>query len=157
MATKKLDIELRTTGDAQAKRAKEGLKQALCNRAGGLLGKEDKDYLEWYRSWIYGRGLERGLNEDGSPVKPGFKPEEVERVQPEKSRLPASTTLWQTVRYFTDGLAVGTKEMLERLFEEQRLYFGPKRKSGARKMRRGEWGDLSAMRDLKSPRASDVG
>jgi REP element-mobilizing transposase RayT len=134
---------------AQAKHAKAGLKQALCHRAGGLLGTEEKDYLEWYRGWIYGRGLERGLNEDNTPMKSGFK---LKKVEEEQRRLPAADTLSQRVRYFTDGLAVGTKEMLERVFEGQRAYFGPKRKNGAKKMRQGEWGGLSAMRDLQLPR-----
>jgi hypothetical protein len=39
------------------------------------------------------------------------------------------------VRYFTDGAAVGSRAFLDGLFEQCRERFGPKRKSGARKMR----------------------
>ena len=46
----------------------------------------------------------------------------------------------------------GAMDTLERVFEGQRAYFGPKRKNGAKKMRQGEWGGLSAMRDLQLPR-----
>ena len=39
------------------------------------------------------------------------------------------------VRYFTDGAVIGSKEFVESLFTQCRERFGPKRKSGARKMR----------------------
>ena len=39
------------------------------------------------------------------------------------------------VRYFTDGAVVGSRALVDRLFEQCRDRFGPKRKSGARKMR----------------------
>jgi hypothetical protein len=38
------------------------------------------------------------------------------------------------VRYFSDGVALGSKEFVESLFEAQRDLFGPKRKRGARRM-----------------------
>jgi putative transposase len=39
------------------------------------------------------------------------------------------------VRYFTDGAVIGSKEFVDSLFTQCRERFGPKRKSGARKMR----------------------
>jgi hypothetical protein len=39
------------------------------------------------------------------------------------------------IRYFTDGAAVGSREFVDALFAQCRERFGPKRKSGARKMR----------------------
>jgi len=39
------------------------------------------------------------------------------------------------VRYFTDGAAVGSRAFVDRLFTQCRDRFGPKRKTGARKMR----------------------
>jgi hypothetical protein len=40
-----------------------------------------------------------------------------------------------TVRYFTDGLVIGSRAFVDDFFEHRRDRFGPKRKSGARKMR----------------------
>jgi hypothetical protein len=39
------------------------------------------------------------------------------------------------VRYFTDGAAIGSRGFVDGLFEQCRDRFGPKRKTGARKMR----------------------
>ena len=39
------------------------------------------------------------------------------------------------VRYFTDGAAIGSKGFVDGLFEKCRDRFGPRRTSGARKMR----------------------
>jgi hypothetical protein len=50
-------------------------------------------------------------------------------------------------------VVVGTKDMLEEVFDKARTYFGPKRKTGARKMRGDDWGGLKAMRDLRSEAA----
>jgi hypothetical protein len=112
---------------------------------------ERKRPLEWYRSWIYMRGVERGVRADGKPMKRGVKREEAEKVMEAGGVIPAIEILKQRVRYFTDGLAVGSKEKLEQVFEAVRGYFGPKRKSGARVMKGAGWGVLKAMRDLRKP------
>lgn len=53
------------------------------------------------------------------------------------------------VRYFTDGMAIGGKDFGERYFADNRPLFGPKRKSGSRKMRFTEWGELRTVRALR--------
>jgi putative transposase len=83
-------------------------------------------------------------------VKKGFDAQEVVKVIEAEGRIPKVDQLSRRVRQFSDGLVVGTKEVLEQVFEQQRSYFSAKRKSGARKMREGEWGNLRAMRDLKA-------
>ena len=64
-------------------------------------------------------------------------------------KLPLSEVLRCRVRYFTDGLAFGGKEFVDRVFEDNRRLFGPKRKDGARKMRFGDWGGLRTARALR--------
>ncbi len=129
-----------------------GLKQALCQREGGLLSAEEqKEFLVWYRLWIYGRGEERGVATEGGPMKRGFGSQAVKAVQEAGGRLPAATLLRKRVRYFTDGLAVGAGTTLTALFEAQRAYFSPTRKTGPRTMRGGKWCDLKSMRDLQEP------
>jgi len=38
------------------------------------------------------------------------------------------------VRYFTDGLAIGSDRFVEEVFESNREKFGPRRRNGARKL-----------------------
>jgi hypothetical protein len=139
------------SGGKGAREAQRGLKRALCDREGSLLNNEEtrEHYLEWYRCWIYGRGLERGVKEDGVPVKAGFDEEVVKKVLEAEGRIPEAEQLTRTVRHFTDGLVLGTGALLTAVFEAQRAYFGPKRKSGPRKIRGGEWGNLRTIRDLQ--------
>ncbi len=53
------------------------------------------------------------------------------------------------VRYFSDGVALGSKAYIEEVFRERREKFGAKRIDGARKMRAVDWGGLMNMRDLR--------
>jgi hypothetical protein len=38
------------------------------------------------------------------------------------------------VRYFTDGLVLGSRDFVEKVFQEKRSWFGPKRMTGARSL-----------------------
>jgi hypothetical protein len=53
------------------------------------------------------------------------------------------------VRWISDGVALGSKGFVEAVFKGCRNHFGPKRKSGARKIREDEAGSLHALRDLR--------
>lgn len=53
------------------------------------------------------------------------------------------------IRYFNDGVALGSKLFIEEVFEQHRSLFGEKRKSGARKIRGSNREDLFSMRDLR--------
>jgi hypothetical protein len=52
-----------------------------------------------------------------------------------KSVLRVAAMLRRKVRYFNDGAVIGSRAFVDGLFEQCRERFGPKRKSGARKMR----------------------
>ena len=58
------------------------------------------------------------------------------------------------VRYFSEGLVLGSREFVEKAFEEKREWFGPKRKSGARGLP-VEGDGLFALRDLKGKALGD--
>jgi putative transposase len=71
-------------------------------------------------------------------VKKGMK---TQQVVSEMDRLSAGKDValrkmlrWK-IRYFTDSGVVGSRAFVERMFQQSRDRFGPKRKSGARKMR----------------------
>jgi hypothetical protein len=53
------------------------------------------------------------------------------------------------VRYFCDGAVFGGREYVEGIFKEHRKRFGPKRKSGARRMRGLADASLYTLRALR--------
>ncbi len=62
--------------------------------------------------------------------------------------------LMRRVRYFTGGVVIGSRGCVERCFEAARHRFGPKRQTGARRMRgtaAEAAGVLWSMRDLRDP------
>ncbi|NCD32412.1 MAG: hypothetical protein EOL87_03230 [Spartobacteria bacterium] len=50
-------------------------------------------------------------------------------------------------RYFTDGRVIGYRAFVEEYYCENRAHFGPKRETGARKVK-GGWRNIYAVRDL---------
>lgn len=48
--------------------------------------------------------------------------------------LPPLLCFYRMVRYFTDGVALGSKEFVEELFVSQRDRFSPKRRLGGQRM-----------------------
>ena len=83
--------------------------------------------------------------EDGK----GIDPENVRAELKRGGKLSREELLRCKVRYFTDGFVLGTKAFVEEFFERNREAFSRKRKSGARKMRGGDWRGLKTMRDLR--------
>ena len=102
-----------------------------------------------YRKLLYGAGVEKGLNEDGSSIKQGFSQEEALREISNGCRLPLWQALRCRVRYFTDGAVFGSGAFVEATFERHRDRYGTRRKTGARSMRGGQWGELRVLRDLR--------
>jgi putative transposase len=113
------------------------------------------EYVPWdeaqqiYRQHLYLQGQQKGLDPKGQPIRQGFTREEVEAVLAARGRLPMHELLRCRVRYFSDGLAFGGQEFVETVFRRHRGHFGPRRESGARPMRFGEWRGLCTLRDLR--------
>lgn len=126
-------------------RAREGLKQ-LMSDVGSVSGSW-RQIRRQYRQWLFEHGQHRQLRK--GLVRPGFSPERVEEVLRNGGRLPKGEILRCKVRYFSDGLVLGSKEFVEKVFEQYRAEFGIKRRSGARPLRYGEWNGLYTMRDLR--------
>jgi len=53
------------------------------------------------------------------------------------------------VRYFTDGAVLGSAAFVDEVFHANRHRHGPRRKTGARRMKGADWGDLRTLRDLR--------
>jgi REP element-mobilizing transposase RayT len=98
--------------------------------------------------------LVRKTTRKGIPKEPHKKltPEEQSAKQQRDGEIPFARMLQHRIRYFTDGAVIGTRIFVDEAFANSRTRFGPKRNSGARKMR----GNASAaspliysMRDLR--------
>jgi REP element-mobilizing transposase RayT len=85
------------------------------------------------------------------PKRPGrgFDPERVQQVLDRKGRLTHGELLRCRVRYFTDGVVMGSQTFVESVFQRYQSYFGVKRKDGARPMGFGEWDGLCTIRALR--------
>ncbi len=104
-----------------------------------------------YRKWICWEGQE--VKADGTtPGRKGFAVEQIEAV------LKAGGKLWLAdvvrlrvrVRHFTVGAVLGSREFVDEVFAGARERFGPKRTSGARRLRILERdAGLYALRDLQ--------
>jgi len=68
----------------------------------------------------------------------------------QNGQLPRSELLRLRVRYFSDGLVLGTEAFVEDVFEQFRSHFGEKRKSGPRALRGFSDSGLNVIRDLRS-------
>jgi REP element-mobilizing transposase RayT len=134
------------TGKSGSK-AKAGLVRAILAEKGA-----PADARYWsgstskqYRMLLLEEGreqLKEVIHSEGEPatevVKKGIKREKVaqELAELERSRDVALRKIlcWR-VRYFTDGAVIGSREFVDRVFRDSRERFGPKRKTGARKLR----------------------
>ncbi|MFU8781207.1 MAG: transposase [Kiritimatiellia bacterium] len=111
--------------------ANYGTKESNWNTIGSL-----------YRQQLYCRGEQRER-------KAGFSREQVQAVLAGEGKLSLADALQCRVRYFSDGVALGSKAFVEDVFVRNRAQFGVKRKTGARPLRKTETGDLCTMRDLR--------
>jgi len=100
-----------------------------------------------YRKILYWDGAES--DRDERKGRAGISRGKVEEVERKGGKLSEMEMIRHRVRHFTDGLVIGSESFVEGVFLVARGYFGPRRKSGARKIRHAET-VLRAMRDLDS-------
>ena len=79
-----------------------------------------------------------------------MEPEVIRRELKRAGALSVGQVLRLRVRYFSDGVVLGSRGYVNEVFREFRERFGPRRKSGARRLRGLEaLGELATMRDLQ--------
>ena len=107
--------------------------------------------LAVYRQLLYCTGTEEkeSLDEEGRRVRGALPRAEVVKVLAAKGKLGLGDYLRCRVRYFCDGVALGSREFVEAMFIAHRARFGPRRKTGARPMRGLAEGGLFTVRDLR--------
>jgi putative transposase len=107
---------------------------------------------ESYRKLLFGIGHEvhGGQTPEGYvKSKGGFTQREIEAVWEAGGKLSLAAVLRCRVRYFTDGVVLGSQEFVDRFFEGQQDAFGEKRTSGGRKMKGANWEGLRVLRNLR--------
>ena len=102
-----------------------------------------------YRQLLYLKGEERGVKENGSPVRPGYSEAEVEEVLKAKGKLSLNEILRCRVRYFADGVIFGSRSFVEERYLKYRERFSEKRETGARPMKGGDFGGMYTARQLR--------
>jgi putative transposase len=153
-------IDYRWCGYAAAvsgdKEARKGIERAVFGpeemRVKGTRRPSWGKTVAQYRMLLHGLGEERveGDTVDGAMKRRGgYTPKEIREVLASRGELSLAQALRCRVRYFTDGVVLGSKDFVNGFFERKRGYFGAKRTSGARKLRGADWGKLRALRDLR--------
>jgi hypothetical protein len=102
-----------------------------------------------YRNFLFQQGEATGLDEWGQPLHPGTDPEYMRQVIDDGGKLSATQVLHCKVRYFSDGVCLGSREFAENVYTRYRRHFSPKRKRGAAPMRGADWGGLCTLRRLQ--------
>ncbi|MFQ3577718.1 MAG: transposase [Verrucomicrobiia bacterium] len=130
-------------------RAVEGLAWVMGSYLVGNSKERSKEALLGYRRLLFGAMLERV---EGGRIEGESSAEKARAVLKAGGRLSRAELLRCRVRYFSDGLVLGSREFVEGVFEAHRGRFGEKRKSGGRRIRGDGEGKLYVLRDLrKSP------
>jgi len=96
------------------------------------------DTLAWYREQLFGRGGATH-NAEGLRVRRGFTEEEMEAVRDARGLLPTHVYLHLRVRYFTDGLVLGTAAFVEDILRARPDLFSVKRRTAARRLKGLDW------------------
>ena len=143
--------DYRWCGYSEAVAGKELARQGLASAASDLKsGASWREVAAAYRRLLFGSGREQA-------DRPGISREEVARVFAAGGNLTLAQLLRCRVRHFCDGLAIGSSEFIERIFQANRDRFGSRRVSGARHLGGGDWGELRSARALKIAPISPAG
>jgi putative transposase len=114
-----------------SRRAQRGLCKALSKPVDGW---KSAGAATAYRCLLYAEGREVKDAQNEQVVTRGVTAESARAVLAAKGKLSPAELVRLRVRYFSDGVALGSKEFVEGIFEAQREQFGPRRKQGARRI-----------------------
>jgi len=127
---------------AGVKIAREGLMRVMQSPDGKMANWERLS--KHYRHLLYQRGVkELDRNRGGIDV------ERVKEVLTNGGSLTMREALHCRVRYFSDGMILGSRVFVDDAFHRYRSNFGVKRQTGTRKMRSAPWNGLFTARRLQ--------
>ncbi len=143
----------RWSGYGEAVAGKRLARNGLQRVVGAMRGREETltKAMELYRMRLFNQGHEENeaVLEDGRTSLGALAHEEVMRVLEQRGRLPVGDYVRCRVRYFCDGGVFGSRAFVDEIFRAYRDRFGPKRETGARRLR-GVEAELYALRDLRA-------
>lgn len=128
-----------------SRRAQRGLCKALGKPVDGW---KSADAAEAYRCLLHGEGREVRDAQNETVVRRGLAPEKARAVLAERGKLSVADLVRLRVRYFTDGVILGSKAFVDDVFARQRGEFSPRRKTGAKRISQCEE-PLYALRQLR--------
>ncbi len=128
-----------------SRRAQRGLCKALGKPVDGW---KTAGAAEAYRRLLHVDGREVRDAQNEKVVRRGVNVEKARAVLAEGGKLSVVELLKLRVRYFTDGVILGSHAFVEGVFEAQRERFSPKRKTGAKRIQECEE-QLYALRKLR--------
>ncbi len=134
--------EYRWCGYAEAVSGNAGFRKSLCSI---IIEKNTlRTVLAEYRQLLFLSGSVANQER-----KKAIRQELVEQVLKDEGELSQAQVLRLKVRYFSDGLVIGSAEFVEAFFNKHRDQFGEKRKTGARAMKGFGNAGLAVVRDLR--------
>ncbi len=141
--------EYRWSGYGEAMGGSQRARRGLAKVTGRPVdGWESACGAEAYRCLLFSSGVEVRDAQNLNVVERGVTAEEARAVLRGKGRLSTAELVRLRVRYFSDGLVLGSREFVEAAFAGNRGQFGPKRRSGARRVTESE-SPLYAIRRLR--------
>ena len=128
-----------------------GYSEAIAGKAEARAGlrkmlevKSEKSALSEYRKILFLMG-----STTSRKVQLAMGRDAVRKVVEQDGELPLQQVLRLKIRYFTDGMVLGSKEYVNQVFEMNPKMFGQRRKTGARQMRGFKGSGLTVIRDLR--------
>jgi len=146
--------DYRWGGYAEAMGGSKRARKGLCRVLGVAMDSWHTVGREAYRQLILSEGIEAGEAEKGREgasgvfAKRGFDRKKALEELRGGRKLSWPELIRLRVRYFSDGLILGSREFVEEAFQEKRTWFGAKRKRGAQGLP-VLGGGLFALRNLK--------
>ncbi len=131
--------------ESGSRRAQRGLNKVTAKPVDSW---EQEGGAEAYRCLLFSTGLEIKDAQNENVVRQGVTAEKARQVLKDKGKLSRAEMVRLRVRYFSDGLVLGSKAFVESVFTENRDKFGPKRRDGARKVSESE-SPLYSLRRLR--------
>tara|TARA_B110000305_G_C19351088_1_gene594283 strand:- start:20 stop:1057 length:1038 start_codon:yes stop_codon:yes gene_type:complete len=100
--------------------------------------------LEGYRQALYGKeSVSRKMNDGSLDV------DRVKVILKNKGKVSQSEILRCRVRYFTEGLIIGSESFIQRVVDRNKSVLSQKRKGAGKSMAGSDWGKLMSYRELK--------
>ena len=129
-------------------KAKEGIRRMMTGALGEAV--TFKEAAAEYQELLFGPKPEGGAETaEGRGAPHPRSAAELAELEQAEARLPIADYLRMRVRYFSDGVAVGSRDFVNRVFTAYRDRFSAKRKDGARQLRLVDSEELYALRNLR--------